>query len=67
MESFKEKIPARALNRCPICGMELVRLRYMGFDFDKIMREFWIREFEDDAFESSGNPIWVEAVSGRYG
>ena len=52
---------------CPICGMPLVRLRYLGFDFDKIMREFWIREFEDDAFDSSGNPFWVEAVSGSYG
>jgi hypothetical protein len=39
----------------------------MGFDFAKIMGEFWIREFEDDAFDSSGNPLWVEAVSGRYG
>jgi hypothetical protein len=54
-------------NKCPICGMDLVRLRYMGFDFAKIMSEFWIREFEDDAFDSSGNPLWVEAVSGRYG
>jgi hypothetical protein len=54
-------------NKCPICGMDLVRLRYMGFDFAKIMGEFWIREFEDDAFDSSGNPLWVEAVSGRYG
>jgi hypothetical protein len=54
-------------NVCPICGMDLVRLRYMGFDFDKIIREFWISEFEDDAFDSSGNPFWVEANSGRYG
>lgn len=54
-------------NKCPICGMDLVRLRYMGFDFAKIMGEFWIREFEDYAFDSSGNPLWVEADSGRYG
>jgi len=54
-------------NKCPICGMDLVRLRYMGFDFSKIMGESWIREFEDYAFDSYGNPLWVEAVSGRYG
>ena len=47
--------------------MDLVRLRYLGFDFAKIMGEFWIREFEDDALDSSGNPLWVEADSGRYG
>ncbi|MBN1244532.1 hypothetical protein JXA31_02950 [Candidatus Bathyarchaeota archaeon] len=54
-------------NMCPICGMDLVRLRYMGFDFDRIIGEFWIREFEDDAFDSAGNPLWVEADSGSYG
>jgi hypothetical protein len=54
-------------NVCPICGQDLVRLRYLGFDFDKIMGEFWVREFEDDAFDSSGNPFWMEVASGRYG
>jgi hypothetical protein len=29
-------------NKCPICGTDLIRLRYMGFDFAKIMSETWI-------------------------
>lgn len=53
--------------RCPICGAELVKLRYLGFDLERILSQFWIREFEEPAFEKeSGNPIWVERESGSH-
>lgn len=45
---------------CPICGSECVPLRYLGFDRARIEKEFWVKEFEESAFDKDGLPIWVE-------
>lgn len=45
---------------CPICGSECVPLRYLGFDRARIAKEFWVKEFEEPAFDDDGLPIWVE-------
>jgi hypothetical protein len=45
---------------CPICGSKCVPLKYLGFDKDRIIEEFWIKEFEEPAFDKDGLPIWVE-------
>jgi hypothetical protein len=45
---------------CPICGSECVPLRYLGSDRALIVKEFWIKEFEEPAFDKDGLPIWVE-------
>jgi hypothetical protein len=54
---------------CPICGSECVPLRYLGFDRARIEKEFWVKEFEEPAFDKDGLPIWVEkgeSFSGSY-
>ena len=57
----KERIRGlREKAKCPICGSELVALRYMGFDGVAISREFWIKQFEEPAFDKEGLPVWVE-------
>ena len=48
---------------CPICGSQCVPLRYFGFDRARIEKEFWIKEFEEPAFDRDGLPIWVEKDS----
>jgi hypothetical protein len=48
---------------CPICGSQCVPLRYLGFDRARIEKEFWIKEFEEPAFDKDGLPIWVEKDS----
>ena len=45
---------------CPICGSECVPLTYLGFDRTRIEKEFWVKEFEEPAFDKDGLPIWVE-------
>ncbi len=52
---------------CPICGSELVPLRYLGGDMARIVKEFWIREFEEPVFDKDGLPVWVEKSSGSSG
>jgi hypothetical protein len=39
-----------------------VRLRYMGFDFAKIMGEFWIREFVPFSLVTSSSCQYSNAV-----
>jgi hypothetical protein len=54
---------------CPICGSECVPLRYLGFARARIEKEFWVKEFEEPAFDKDGLPIWVEkgeSHSGSY-
>lgn len=50
----------RETRKCPICGMELVELRHMGFEGARIASEFWIKDWEEDAFDKDGLPVWVE-------
>jgi hypothetical protein len=45
---------------CPICGSKCVPLKYLGSDRARIEKEFWIKEFEEPAFDNDGLPIWVE-------
>ena len=45
---------------CPICGSKCVPLKYLGSDMARIEKEFWIKEFEEPAFDNDGLPIWVE-------
>jgi hypothetical protein len=52
---------------CPICGSECVPLRYMGFNKARLEKEFWIKEFEEPAFDKDGLPIWVEKDEGVSG
>ena len=57
----KERIKGlREHRKCPICGTELVPLRYMGFDMARIQREFWVKHWEEPAFDKDGLPVWVE-------
>lgn len=45
---------------CPICGSKCVPLKYLGNDMLRIKEEFWIREFEEPAYDKDGLPIWIE-------
>lgn len=58
MKLYKEDRTER--DKCPICGMELVQLRYLGFESARIAGEFWITEWEEPAFDKDGLPVWVE-------
>lgn len=54
---------------CPICGSKCVPLKYLGSDRVQIEKEFWIKEFEEPAFDKDGLPIWIEkheSDSGGY-
>jgi hypothetical protein len=44
-------------NKCPICGMELERIKYVGSG--NPFAEWWLREFTDDFLGESGSPNWV--------
>jgi hypothetical protein len=44
---------------CPICGSDLVRLKYVGADNPLV--ECWLKEFEDSFLDERGVPKWVEA------
>jgi hypothetical protein len=52
----------REEEKCPICGMSLVRLRHCGGRamLEAILKQFWIREWEEPVFGSDGKPNWVE-------
>lgn len=45
---------------CPICGSKCVPLKYLGNDMLRIKEEFWIKEFEEPAFDKDGLSIWIE-------
>ena len=61
---FKHKL-------CPLCQRELVDLHYLGSDFDRLAKEFWIKEFEEPFLDKDGNPLWKirdkKKYSGSYG
>ncbi len=44
---------------CPLCKHDLVPLRYMGFEWERLAREFWVKEFEEPLYDARGMPIWV--------
>ncbi len=52
---------------CPICGSKCVPLTYLGFDKARIVKEFWIKEFEEPAFDKDGSPIWIEKAEDAGG
>jgi hypothetical protein len=43
---------------CPICGHELVELKYVGNDDP--LAEYWVKEFFDDLCDEHGNVKWIE-------
>ena len=53
---------------CPICGEELVKLRYLGVR--RIVKDRdspdYIGSFVDDLVDGDGSPNWCEASSGSY-
>jgi len=49
---------------CPICQSECIPLTYLGFDKARIVKEVWIKEFEEQAFDKDGLPVWVPKVGG---
>ena len=53
---------------CPICGEELVKLRYLGVRrIVKAKGECgYVGSFVDDLVDGDGSPNWVEAPSGSY-
>jgi len=54
---------------CPICGEELVKLRYLGVRrIVKVKGERgYVGSFVDDLVDSDGSPNWCEAPSCSYG
>jgi hypothetical protein len=65
---LKVKVEKRK-SLCPICGEELVKLRYLGVR--RIVKERdlpdYVGSFVDDLVDSDGSPNWCEAPSGSYG
>jgi len=47
-----------AHDTCPLCGHDLVPLRYMG-DWSRLVNEWYIREFEEPLYDANGMPLWV--------
>ena len=52
-------------DRCPICGYDLIRVRYVGDDYVGIMADWWVKEFLDDFRDKGGTPNWVPAPTSR--
>jgi hypothetical protein len=52
---------------CPICGKQCVPLTYLGFDKARLEKEFWIKDFEEPAFDKEGMPVWVEKALSASG
>lgn len=44
---------------CPICGADLVRLRYVGAG--EPLAEWWVNEFWERLFDGRETPKWIEA------
>ena len=44
---------------CPLCGSDLVRLKYVGAN--NPLAEFWLNEVEDDILDERNMPKWIEA------
>lgn len=44
---------------CPLCQKELQDLRYLGSDYFRFAKEFWIKEFEEPFLDKDGNPLWA--------
>ena len=52
---------------CPLCQKELIDLRYLGSDFDRLVKEFWVKEFEEPYLDKDGNPRWAKKIkSSRF-
>lgn len=49
---------------CPICGHELVELRYVGAGDP--LAEWWITEFFDELYDEHGTVKWIEAPERCY-
>jgi hypothetical protein len=49
---------------CPICGHDLVPVKYVG-EGEPNSGQWWIEEFEDDYLDERGVPKWIEIVKGR--
>jgi hypothetical protein len=50
--------------QCPICGHDLVRVRYVGAHFEQIIGRWWEKAFEDDFLDGRGVPQWILAEGG---
>ena len=52
---------------CPLCQKELIDLRYLGSYFDRLVNEFWVKEFEKPYLDKDGNPRWAKKIkSSRF-
>jgi hypothetical protein len=50
---------------CPICGYDLVKIRYVGKDFEGILSRWWEKEFFDKFKDRGGALNWVPAPTAR--
>lgn len=50
----------REHSECPLCHEPLVALHYLGFDWARFAKEFWIKEFEEPLYDADGRPLWAE-------
>lgn len=63
---LKLKKEDRIKDECPICGHDLVELKYVGNG--NPLEEWWIKEFFDNLCDEQGNVKWIEMPkSGSYG
>ena len=58
---------SKVVKVCPICGHDLIPVRYVGADLANILKEFWNKEFEDTYLDERGVPKWIPKPESRYG
>ena len=63
----KEKCTIQFCSKLDSYLLETYPLKYLGSDRARIEREFWIKEFEEPAFDKDGLPIWIEKHESNSG
>jgi hypothetical protein len=56
---LKLKREDRVGHKCPICGYDLKRGRYVGSRLDEILADWWSETGEDDFLDERGVPQWI--------